>query len=349
MGKSRSIPNSTELFHISEEMCLLLVLFNLLVFFSFLSIGHSNDDFYDVSIKVPSNETRTPVTFYVHFTIGHNFDHRYGNLSIVLPRFTRRFIDSNSSESRSHYDIHMGGVRLAPSTLFNGAWHEGEYLYASNDSLPYEYSKLTLSRIFGDGTYTISAGTAIILKIYDTNGIGIACGFPSSFIYYNHSSTGRINYMPFSMLTNVTNSTYAITQYDGVGTGCTHYRNCSGHGICDYCTQKCSCSEGYGSSSDVITIGRDVDNTCSQSKPPLCVDVTFTQLSAGVCPSGKVVRGLPRSPTFGHHMRAECSGNGVCDRLTGECKCYPPFNGSACERSMLDSSEVIILHCDLYQ
>ena len=32
------------------------------------------------------------------------------------------------------------------------------------------------------------------------------------------------------------------------------------------------------------------------------------------------------------HARAECSNAGICDRNSGQCQCFPPWTGSACDR-----------------
>ena len=34
------------------------------------------------------------------------------------------------------------------------------------------------------------------------------------------------------------------------------------------------------------------------------------------------------------HPTVECSNKGTCDRSTGECKCYPNYDGIACERTV---------------
>ncbi len=35
------------------------------------------------------------------------------------------------------------------------------------------------------------------------------------------------------------------------------------------------------------------------------------------------------------HANAECSNMGKCNRATGECQCFKPFTGAACEKSKL--------------
>merc|ERR1711924_291891 len=41
--------------------------------------------------------------------------------------------------------------------------------------------------------------------------------------------------------------------------------------------------------------------------------------------------GIPTDANVAHQL-AECSNAGVCNRRTGECECFPPFTGSACDR-----------------
>eukprot|EP01035_Chromulina_nebulosa_P018855 gene18855-24640_t len=185
----------------------------------------------------------------------------------------------------------MGNVRLSPSTVFEGAWINGQLNSSdSNSSLPYSQSQLKLR----------------------TNRIGIYCGFPSSEDYY--LSQYRVSVSPFTIANNnVTNSTQTIKSFDGFGLGCTKLNNCNGHGACDYCYNKCICQRGFGSIDDIITIGKDVDGSCSSR----------------VCPVGKALTGS--SLTIRSSL-AECSNVGVCNRISGTCKCYPPYEGTSCER-----------------
>jgi len=50
-----------------------------------------------------------------------------------------------------------------------------------------------------------------------------------------------------------------------------------------------------------------------------------------VCPHGKAWADVPSGRDVAH-ATAECSGQGYCDRRTGECDCRVPFGGAACER-----------------
>jgi len=51
----------------------------------------------------------------------------------------------------------------------------------------------------------------------------------------------------------------------------------------------------------------------------------------GVCPAGKAFGDIPSAADAAHAL-AECSNQGLCNRATGECQCFSPFIGSACEK-----------------
>ncbi|KAJ0397255.1 hypothetical protein P43SY_008583 [Pythium insidiosum] len=101
----------------------------------------------------------------------------------------------------------------------------------------------------------------------------------------------------------------------GVGTGnlCAMLGNCNGHGRCNTATKTCTCYEGFGAATDV-----------AYYKAPDC--------SQRVCPSAPSWSGIPTGQFQGHPL-AECSDAGVCDRATGQCKCYRGYEGSACQRT----------------
>lgn len=78
---------------------------------------------------------------------------------------------------------------------------------------------------------------------------------------------------------------------------------CSGHGACDGSTGKCKCFAGY------------IGTSCKQMS----------------CPEGVAWADYASATDVAHDM-AECSNMGLCDRITGVCKCSPGFEGVACER-----------------
>ena len=52
----------------------------------------------------------------------------------------------------------------------------------------------------------------------------------------------------------------------GVGDGCLAFSHCNYQGQCDYCYERCHCYRGFGSRSDLLTVGRDVQPDCSSSE-----------------------------------------------------------------------------------
>lgn len=139
------------------------------------------------------------------------------------------------------------------------------------------------------------------------------------------------------------NSIYVITNYSGVGKGCSSLNNCHQKGRCNFCSETCECFNGYGASNDTIAIGSSISTSCSQRKSFAMIEFDQNRLyfnngillihcAPGVCPAGKAIGDMPTSSNTAHAL-AECSNRGVCDRTTGVCNCFPPFIGSACERS----------------
>lgn len=78
---------------------------------------------------------------------------------------------------------------------------------------------------------------------------------------------------------------------------------CSGRGVCDPATFRCTCEEGF--------TGGD----CSQR----------------TCPTGLAWFGYPSQDHVAHDLVTECSNMGVCVRTVGECHCNNGFFGAACE------------------
>ncbi len=94
---------------------------------------------------------------------------------------------------------------------------------------------------------------------------------------------------------------------------CAMLNFCNGHGTCLNSTSTCACYDGWGSSKDVTFY-----------RAPDC--------SVRTCPSDRAWADIPSGPTTAHAV-AECSNRGVCDRSTGQCKCFDGFTGSACQRT----------------
>lgn len=110
---------------------------------------------------------------------------------------------------------------------------------------------------------------------------------------------GQLGFLIFSMVVIVAQ------------TSCAGLNNCNGHGVCTI-NSRCECFEGWGSKSDLTTY-----------RAPDC--------SARVCPADLSWGDVTKRDGSAHN-RAECSDRGICDRVTGKCKCSSGFEGAACQR-----------------
>ena len=91
-----------------------------------------------------------------------------------------------------------------------------------------------------------------------------------------------------------------------VNGGCDN--RCSGHGLCD--CGNCNCYDNWG-------LGLS-------HEPGDCSD--------RICPYEISWVDFPDSQGR-RHSYLECAGKGVCDRTTGECQCFPGYEGKGCQRT----------------
>jgi len=254
-------------------------------------------------------------------------------------------------------DISWGSLIISPSTIFEGAWVEGDWknYNSTHKETNYPGGMVTLRRAAQYNTSIwLEQNQTVSLVIHAENGIGAYCGFASS---ANPDSQSRFDQLTnhgglnvnfderFLVLTNYSvypwegnypihgwpnqlysglknrllpNVSYTFPVWQGLGPGCSQLpsqQGCSGHGVCDYCSNRCSCFEGYGSSRDLLLPGMPAAPDCSQR----------------TCPSGKALAVAPLYSQYAHR-KVECSNAGICDRATGTCKCFPPWTGAACNR-----------------
>lgn len=84
---------------------------------------------------------------------------------------------------------------------------------------------------------------------------------------------------------------------------------CSGHGTCGQ-NGVCTCFDNWG-----VGLGHD-SGDCSER----------------ICPFEFAWVDTP-DKLGNHHKYAECANRGICDRETGECECFPGYEGKGCART----------------
>ena len=131
------------------------------------------------------------------------------------------------------------------------------------------------------------------------------------------------NYSGFTMeIANGGQNTFYINETvirhtDSIGDGCSSAGYCNGNGLCDHCSSKCLCFDGFGSPADhKVAVSDDFANDCTSR----------------TCPLGLAVGALPSVLSAGYHDQKECSNVGVCNRATGSCECFDGYEGAACQR-----------------
>lgn len=93
--------------------------------------------------------------------------------------------------------------------------------------------------------------------------------------------------------------------------------SCSGHGTCNHFDQ-CDCYD---------EVGRDDPSTKHYNM------YTGADCSQYTCPRGTSWTQRLTASTNQHLVNIECSDAGLCNRATGECTCFPGYEGSACQRT----------------
>lgn len=97
-----------------------------------------------------------------------------------------------------------------------------------------------------------------------------------------------------------------------VSAGCDNA--CSGHGTCNI-DGVCSCYDNWG-----MGLSHD-SGDCSDRICPFEIAWSDTPDKNGQ-----------------RHKYAECAGRGICNRDTGDCECFPGFEGKGCQRTVCPNS-----------
>jgi len=110
--------------------------------------------------------------------------------------------------------------------------------------------------------------------------------------------------------------------------------SCSGHGTCDR-YDACTCfletpinqTHFEGISIEKEWTGAD----CSRRTCPR--GISWSKSSLGFRSDGEPLDGANEDLTCSHQAEQECSDQGLCDRATGLCSCFPGYTGSSCQRT----------------
>ena len=128
----------------------------------------------------------------------------------------------------------------------------------------------------------------------------------------------------------------AVTQSNGIGRGCSDLNNCNNHGACDYCNSKCDCHDGYGSSRDMsYALNRDFSPDCSTKSCPVGISIGSVPHRIN---NAYINKNVSVSNYTEMHHPAECSNNGICNRVSGQCTCNPGFYGASCQKMRCQNS-----------
>lgn len=114
---------------------------------------------------------------------------------------------------------------------------------------------------------TLSALSLVDITVSASNNIVAICGSPNSTVYFGNAYQARTNLfavlsspkipsissrliLPDLSLGAFTSNSIPFSSFPAIGSDsdpCASFWNsCSGHGVCDYCTQKCICDQGWG-------------------------------------------------------------------------------------------------------
>lgn len=132
--------------------------------------------------------------------------------------------------------------------------------HSSNSSSPYSYPVPSI------GTTTVGLAPFDVFPGFDSSGSHLK----TEFNYTLSSPNTRRTTVPTS---------YAIVTHH---VGCGQFDACSGHGVCDYCLQRCHCADGYGSDQEkkVLAHALDISPTCAERTLETCL---FSSAITGLC------------------------------------------------------------------
>lgn len=264
----------------------------------------------DASLTFSHSKTRQPVAIKLAFEMNRDM-FMNEEFKITMPRFT----NGHSSVPAPLNESVRSTLRISPSVQMEAVWVQG---VKGDTASPYANSEIILR--VRDATLYPRKGQRLELEVLADNGIFAYCSFAASFSTQSSrpleafiiTSTAFDAYLD---ATGFPGTRIATIEHDQMGEGCNALSYCSGHGLCDFCRERCECFDGFGSQNDRAYIGSGFSPTCRDR----------------TCPVGVAVAAVPTSIMHAHDA-VECSNAGVCNRLTGTCQCHEPWTGTACDK-----------------
>eukprot|EP00611_Tribonema_gayanum_P003992 TRINITY_DN1321_c0_g2_i1.p1 TRINITY_DN1321_c0_g2~~TRINITY_DN1321_c0_g2_i1.p1 ORF type:complete len:748 (-),score=182.93 TRINITY_DN1321_c0_g2_i1:113-2356(-) len=111
---------------------------------------------------------------------------------------------------------------------------------------------------------------------------------------------------------------------------------CSGHGTCNT-HDECDCYTGYMAndcSQRICPFGNaHVDGGKGDLDGDNVFDGTTKVITSSQMYPAGTVEGIGAVADDAAHLYMECSNKGLCDRSSGTCKCFPAYEGHACQRA----------------
>jgi hypothetical protein len=112
--------------------------------------------------------------------------------------------------------------------------------------------------------------------------------------------------------------------------------SCSGHGTCDR-YDACTCfletpinvTHFDGLTIEMEWTGAD----CSRRTCPRGISWSMSSLGFRQGKATTPLKGANTDLVCSHQQERECSDQGLCDRATGLCSCFPGYTGSSCQRT----------------
>jgi hypothetical protein len=205
----------------------------------------------------------------------------------------------------------FGNTTENSAPAWKGLWHEG-----SNSSAPgSRWSDPSRAVLYPSQVFPAGTPFSVIIDAYP-NKLSSRCGQPANMKEFRVAVSSSQYFLNLS----------SVLYTQPIGDNCRSKSYCNGNGVCDFCSDRCKCFDGFGSASDKLS-------AVSDDFLPDC--------SSRACPSAPALwTNTLDFASVGSHRLMECSNTGICNRATGTCACFAGYEGGACEKMKCPGSPV---------